>query len=193
MKRFILHPLVFTLLLGVPTILVFIDVAVNNIPAPSRPAQPAVIVEVLDPSLQPYADKWQKEIGRRFDNAVGLLFHGGDFVRGQWIGGTTPGIHHVEPIQDVVKRFQKLYPGRTIVLLACNTGHLDLGIPGVYYAKSSVWCVPDRQVQQGDPESRATLDEDGPSEDQETTPIQAPPRSEIDPDVVGNIFEFVTD
>jgi hypothetical protein len=155
-------------------------------------AQPHVIVETLDPTLVRYAPLWEKEIGRRFDNAVGILVHGGDFVRGQWIAGTEMQNGHVESMQDVVRRFQKLYPDRTIVLLACNTGHLALNIPGVYYAKSSVWCVPDRDT--ASPTVAADemmLKTDGDSA--ESDGPETVDRWDIDPDAVGSIYEFVTD
>lgn len=144
--------------------------------------QPAVIMEVLDPSLEGYAPLWKAEIGRRFPNAVGILLHGGDFVEGQWIVGGHISPRHVSPVREIVEHYQKLYPTRTIVLLACNTGHLSLGIPGVYYAKSSVWCVPDRAIPIADGfDYKATVDGG------EVT------RASIDPDVVGNIYEFVRD
>lgn len=155
-------------------------------------AQPQVIERVLDPTLEPFANMWQKEINRRFDNAVMILVHGGDFVEDQWIVGDwqyRSGVH-VRPIKDVVAETQKMYPGRTIVLLACNPGHLNLGIPGVYYAKSSVWCIPDRDMDQATPSmSTMTLND--------TKPMSRAyinlGRWDEDPDVVGNIFEFVSE
>jgi len=89
----------------------------------------------------------------------------------------------------VVLHYQAMFPGRTVVLLACNTGHLKLGIPGVYYAHSSVWCVPDRAYVPGNPDDNLMLRDTAswlfPSlADVEKT------RWERDPDVVGNIWEF---
>lgn len=158
-------------------------------------AKPQVIVEVMDPSLAVFAPMWQREIGRRFDNAVAILVHGGDFEQGRWIVGAAIGNSrelerkHVTEAAEVVRFYQKCYPGRTIVLLACNTGHLNLGVPGVYYAKSSVWCVPDRELTPNmfmDDISKQQFDfpNDGPSMDS---------RWQSDPDICGNIFEFVTD
>lgn len=145
--------------------------------------QPAVIMEVLDPSLNQYAPLWKAEIARRFPHAVGVLVHGGDFVEGQWIVGTHINYAtHVSPVKEVVEHYQKLYPDRTIVLLACNTGHLKLGIPNVYYFKSSVWCIPDRGLNPQDTENADKL-MDG--------TVQS--RWEADSDVNGNIYEAVTD
>lgn len=150
--------------------------------SPTEITNPQVVMEVLDPSLEQFALPWRNEIARRFPHAVGLLVHGGDFVQGQWIVGasTVPG--HVTTVADQVERVRKLYPDRTIVLLACNTGHLKLGIPGVFYAQSSVWCVPDRGIK---PEM---LDEAG-----GTLDGREHSRWDDNPDVVGNIFEFVKD
>jgi len=149
--------------------------------AVSEIEQPAVVIETLDPSLAIFAPMWQMEIGRRFPHAVGILVHGADFVEGQWIVGTNIAAgRRVTPVVEIVKHYQRLYPTRTVVLLACNTGHLKLGIPGVYYAKSSVWCVPDRFLTPEMFENelyRMTLNN----------------RWSAYPDVVGNIYEFVKD
>jgi hypothetical protein len=184
--------------------------------------KPSVIMVTLDPSLTQYEAMWKAEIGRRFDNAVGILVHGGDFVEGQWIVGAsfTPG--HVTLTKDAVEQVMKMYPGRTVVLLACNPGHLNLGIPGVYHSTANVWCVPDRALtpemfQNGMATSKMDCDccpchkspttepSTQPSEDPETPhdflpspydPVPSGPRQsrwQEDPDVVGNIYEFVTD
>jgi hypothetical protein len=176
--------------------------------------QPAVIMEVLDPSLADYAPLWRDEIGRRFTHAVGVLVHGGDFVEGQWVVGSSYDYgQHVTPVATIVKHYQRLYPDRTIVLLACNTGHLRLGIPGVYYATSPVWCVPDRALtDMTEAHAKATLydgegeDADDPAPPPTTKPsplfpflpfviTREPPKTrwQEDPDAAGNIFEFVAD
>lgn len=170
-----------------------ISVPVNHTllppPAIELTAQPAVIMETLDPSLIQYEDAWRDEIARRFPRAVGLLVHGGDFVAGQWIvGAGYQNWKHVTPTAEVVRHYQTLYPDRTIVLLACNPGHLKLGIPGVYYASSSVWCIPDRSLKPSmflSSEARAT------TKGFEFFLPDTRTRWEIAPDVVGNIFEFV--
>jgi hypothetical protein len=143
-------------------------------------SQPGVIMEVLDPSLESFAPAWKAEIARRFPHAVGVLVHGGDFIEGQWIVGANLSPHHLSTTKEVVEHYQKLYPDRTIVLLACNTGHLKLGIPGVYYFKSSVWCIPDRGLGQEDKENAEKL-LDG--------TVQT--RWQQDSDVNGNIYEAV--
>lgn len=144
--------------------------------------QPAVIVEFLDPSLEQFVPAWKTEVGRRFNNAIVLLVHGGDFVEGEWVVGASIAPHHVTRIQDVVHRYQKLYPKRTMIVLACNTGHLHLGVPGVYYAHSSVWCIPDRGI------SPDMFKRSGQTLDGKTSS-----RRQADSDVVGNIFEFTAD
>lgn len=168
---------------------------------------PPVVMEVLDPSLAAFAPLWRDEIGRRFDNAVGILVHGGDFVEGQWIAGTNVAMfRRVTPMREVVEHYQRLYPDRVVVLLACNTGSLRLGIPGVYYAKSSVWSVPDRAVtpemyENGLAEQKlpdCNFDEDPEDEPPQSVRPAAlsppkPTRWQGDPDVVGNVFEFVSE
>lgn len=156
-------------------------------------AQPGVIIETLDPSLEIYATMWQEEIGRRFDNAVGILVHGGNFVEGQWVvGANLVPYRRVSSAEDVVRHYQELYPGRTVVLLACNPGHLKLNIPGVYYAKANVWCVPDRHLAPSmflSGVAFATLDS-GFAPLSIADPVT---RWEFAPDHIGNIYEFVSD
>jgi hypothetical protein len=172
----------------------------------SRPAvpsrelpQPPVVMEVLDPSLQQYAPMWQREIGRRFPYAVGILVHGGDFVPGQWIAGSDPTHEHVEPMQQVVHRIQARYPDRTVVLVSCNPGHLKLGIPGVYYGTDSIWCVPDRELTaEYFSTAREKIEWYGHplQEDPYSLPFGNAPahtRWQDDPTVLGNIFEFVVE
>lgn len=169
MKKLILPILLFSLVMVMAS-----GILIMNMPRKS-PQGPRVIMETFDPTLFQYEDAWKNEIGRRFDHAVGILVHGGDFVQGEWIvGASDQPWAHVRLVSELVERVQKEYPDRTVVLLACNPGHLHLGIRGVYYSSSNVWCVPDRAVN-GDM---------GP---------QGYTRWELIPDTVGNIYEFVTD
>lgn len=167
------------LILG-PTLAGYITMSLT---APTHQlAQPNVIVEVFDHSLDQFVPMWQKEVGRRFSNAVVVLCHGGDFVRGEWVVGSQPGSGHIEKVDDVLARVKAQYPGRQLVLLACNTGHLMPKTPGVYYATASVWCIPDRAITpelMQNHDSLRTIDGDSHS------------RWSDDPDVVGNIFEFI--
>jgi hypothetical protein len=174
--------------------LVFIVFAAATCTRPIETSRPAVVMEVLDASLEEYAVMWQAEIGRRFPNAVGIFVHGGDFVEGQWIVGTNLSPHRVSSTVAVVKHYQSLYPDRTIVLLACNTGHLKLGIPGVYYATASVWCVPDRSLTPAMFTSgHAMRKMDSGYDGDEGEPADAQSRWQSAPEVVGNIYEFVSE
>jgi hypothetical protein len=169
--------------------------AVNS--SPRQPAnqvtldQPAVVMECLDESLEQYSVFWQKEIGRRFPKAVGILVHGGDFVEGEWIVGTSWARHrHVTPLKTVVQHYQKLYPDRTVVVLACNPGHLKLGIPGVFYSHSNVWCIPDRALEESMffQNARFVI-----TSGEQLRGDDSRPRNDQWPDVVGNIFEFLSE
>lgn len=161
----------------------------------SVPSGPDVVIETLDPSLEVYATYWQNEIGRRYHNSVGILVHGGDFIEGQWIAGSNYAMHRrATPMTEIVEHYQKLYPTRKVVLLACNTGHLKLGIKGVPYATASVWCIPDRELK---PEHFATATHTlNKGEILIITNLEPKKKIELTrwqarPDVVGNIFEFV--
>ena len=143
--------------------------------------QPDVIVENMVPELAEAAPLWQMEVSRRFHHALVILVHGGDFLEGEWIVGSEQYGHPVITAKQIVRHFQQQFPDRTIVLVACNTGHIRLGVPGVYYAHSSVWVVPDRDVFRALGEANLMLD--GREQD----------RSLLEPEIVGNIFEFTTD
>jgi hypothetical protein len=176
--------------------------------AQPAPAHNDVVMEVLDPSLEVFAPMWQKEIGRRFPNAVGVLCHGVEFVNGQWIVSAKAYGRDLTA-QDIVRFEQAHYPGRTIVLLCCNPGHLKLGIPGVYHADDSVWCVPDRsltpemfreanqKLAQCTPRCpcahRASATTRPTAELDSDDVIAQPSRWETDPGVAGNIYEFIED
>lgn len=179
------------------------------------PGSPTVIMEVQDPSLAPYAAAWQREIGRRFPNAVGVLCHGGMFIDGQWITSAR-NMQRLTLATRVAEYEKERYPGRTIVMLCCNPGHLDLGVSGVYFARDNVWCVPDKDYNPADADGFATLCQaQHPPFSQPvrpliptTRPVVKIPlipiapfredsftvlRSDLYPGGVGNIFEFVKD
>lgn len=159
-------------------------------------AQPGVIVEVLDPALEPFAEMWRLEASRRFTNACVLLAHGGDFVAGNWIIGAGYAPHaHVTPVQDVVRYYQRVHPTRTIVLVSCNPGDIKLGIPNVYYARSNVWLVPDRAMtSEMTGSERRTFSDGSAGMTPKVVPVERPlTRWQEHSDFVGSIFEFVCD
>jgi len=151
-------------------------------------AQPRVIMVSLDPSLDRFNRMWADEIGRRFDNALGIIVHGGDFVEGEWIVGAhfRPDIH-ITPMSEIIERYRKLYPNRAIILLACNTGHVTLtGYSNTFYFKNSVWCVPDRAIT---PEM--TADAYTKLDGAFAVGFAEQSRWSMEPDINGNIFEAV--
>lgn len=150
---------------------------------PSPDLGPPVIAEVLDPSLQRFAPAWQAEAGRRFDHAVIVLCHGGNFIGNEWIVNAT-AYGRYTTAQDVARFEKAKYPGRTIILLCCNPGHLDLGISGVYFFGDSVWCLPDRAIGDNPQDARLKLD---------TGYDPAMSRWSEEPGICGNIFEAIRD
>ena len=168
---------------------------------PTTPAVPNVIIDVLDPALTPYAAGWQKEIARRFPDAVGVLCHGRSFIHNEWIV-SAQSFGHLSTAQDVVAYEKARYPGKVIVLLCCNPDHLDLGISGVYFARDSVWCIPDRAMTNTLTYRMALYDVPDAYCPRDMLPspkhgvvMDGPAKSrwEEDPGVVGNIFEFIED
>ena len=133
--------------------------------------QPAVIMKVLSPGLEEYAQAWQIEVARRFPNSVVIFAHGQELKNNQWFLFVTE-LDIPMPLEPALEYYHNKYPDRTVVLLSCNDGHLTIHVPGVYYAKSKVWLVPDRAETEDDFEGGKN-------------------RASLDPDAVGNIFEFV--
>lgn len=196
------------------SLLAAIGIAIS-LSGPSITARtPSVTVEVMDPSLTLYADAWRAEVARRFPDAVVILAHGGNFAGDQWICSALM-FGRYSTVQDAVHFEQARYPGRTIVVLCCNPGHLKLGIPGVYYANDSVWCIPDREATSNGPEDRIKLQNTQPSTRPTTAPATQPAtpapvvithevikyistprpktRWEEDPTIVGSVFELTCD
>lgn len=139
--------------------------------------QPAVIMCCLNPSLQKYVISWRTEIARRFPNSAVVFAHGGTNSLGDWIA-------EGKQESQLAAEYQHRFPDRTIVMLSCNPGHCKLGVHGVYYFPSDIWCQPDRNAT-SDEEQGKTV---GWSEFLVPDNVN---RSTIDPDTCGNIFEAV--
>lgn len=138
MKKFVIAAVVLALLL-VGLMFVFSGYRLRAVTA----ASPPVIFKTYDPTLEKYNIGWSKEVQRRFPNSVVVAVHGGEKIEGEWFVNTQP---YQKRAAVLCREVQALYPDRTVVLIACNPGHLKLGVPGVFYATDSVWCVPDRAL-----------------------------------------------
>lgn len=82
---------------------------------------------------------WKTEAERRLDNPAVVFVHG-EARHGRWycFPDNSPRIP-----ADVVAGAAKLafYP-RPVLFCSCNAHRLDLGVTGVYYAKTLVWVNP---------------------------------------------------
>jgi hypothetical protein len=116
---------------------------------------------------------WKIEVARRFPTALIVFSHGGaartalrgsqpDWYLGPEVEGMIPTL-----VRDKAAELVRLYPNRVIVFISCNPSHIRLhGLPNVYYALDTVWQQTDKSGRNGEA-------------------IQA------EPNVVGNVFEFV--
>lgn len=129
----------------------------------SLPPVPDIVVDVRSPDLAQFAWMWKEEVRRKYGTAIILMSHGTDVLGGWWCQNGRGGLM---PIELAVEQLRGLYPVRRIVLVVCNPGGYDLHIPNVSHSMSDVWVVPDRNLT---------------------------PRSLIEPDVVGSIYEFDED
>jgi hypothetical protein len=122
------------------------------VPNEPKPVQDHVDMIVLSESLLPYAVRWQREISRKYPNAVGILAHGVEDMPERWnllpdhmVAGQrikdAPRL-----VEDVVNETKKRQPGRLIVLVVCNPFHFRPDWPGVVYSTQDVWTTPDRDV-----------------------------------------------
>jgi hypothetical protein len=139
------------------------------------PSVPSVVGAIGNDTLPDVAlTDWERESGRRFDNAFVFLCHGTEVVHGQWYLVEQHGdTLELALATDVADAIHKDYPDRTVILVACNPAHIVIhDRPWLYYANDSVWVVPDRDV--GDDASNP-LDHN---------------RWADAPGVLGNIFEF---
>lgn len=136
----------------------------------SQPVAHRVDVIVLDRSLEEYAEAWRTEVARRFPDAVVVFAHGTEFPEKLWICKVPNFGSEAITADQLAQYYKDKFPGRTIVLLACNGGHLHLHVHGVWHATDDVWLIPDRAV-----------------------PEEQVGRSLKDAGAVGSIFEFVED
>lgn len=120
--------------------------------------------------FNPSAFYWEKEVARRYDDAIILFTHGGPGEDGKWYAYTD--LEGRVLMTHLVSRVRLQNPGKRIVVVACNKGGLrDLDhIPNVTYALDVVWMFPDRN-------SATDLDEWAKKRGSDTA--------------VGSIFEFV--
>lgn len=162
-------------------------------PAPVLAPPPMVIVLPLDPSLNQFAEAWRAEVSRRFPDAIVLLMHGGNFVGDEWI--CTASVYgKYTNVPDVIRYEQKQHPGKAIVVLACNPGHIQLhGFPNVYIALDSVWCIPDRATGGASANLMRKLDQPDFDPDDDESPSAGAAQGSrwaSDPGVVGNVYEL---
>lgn len=91
--------------------------------------------------LGAFTGEWMDEVGRRYSDALVVFVHGDSDPRDQWYyrsrfdedGGK---------VEDMLRALRLSNPNRRIVLVCCNPGGYNVTIPGVTYAASNVWLVP---------------------------------------------------
>ena len=115
----------------------------------------------MDDTLSQFAPAWTTEVERRFPGSLVILTHGSTLVAGHWFILTASSDPQVQgtDVDELLNREAALYPGRAIILLCCNEASYALhGHPNVFYSPSTVWCIPDRAI--NDPQT--TDDDDDP-------------------------------
>lgn len=175
--------------------------------------QPQVVVECLDDSLTKFVPAWKTEVARRWhEPCVMILCHGGELCKGEWVVKVN---EQIERTDDLVIEMQRKYPNRTLILLACNPGHLALKEHGVWHSQDSTWCIPDRAVTPADfsnglatetlwnlPQGNDNPDDQpvpatqpayDPEDEQPQSEPTGPTRWQLEPDITGNAYELIAD
>ena len=98
-------------------------------------------------------DLWLLEAKKRFKDPIIFVCHGGSdwevlalgpATLGQWVWSAGPISPRIPvPMKCVAAVLRNMYPNRPIILIACNPGFYDLDLPNVWYAKGSIWAIPD--------------------------------------------------
>lgn len=88
-------------------------------------------------------EEWVIETQRRYDKFVLVLCHGTELA-GQWYA--TPDLSPPLPVRELVRDVRRRFPERRIVLIVCNPGGFILREPGVSFATTLVWTLPDSFV-----------------------------------------------
>jgi hypothetical protein len=87
------------------------------------------------------APQWLEEARSRWgENVIVFSCHGFRGFNNEWL--LWPDQGPAIPVRDVAWTLHKLWPSKTIVLITCNPGHADLGVPQVFYAKTIVASDP---------------------------------------------------
>ncbi len=104
-----------------------------------RAPEPQAQSIVLSDNLAHGVPAWEKEAKKRFEHPILLVCHG-NTERGEW--RLYPDRGGSMSAESVARLLKKLYPGRPIVLIACNPDHLSFHVSGVYYARKLVSSIP---------------------------------------------------
>ena len=87
------------------------------------------------------AGLWSSAAGRRIPNALIVVCHGSE-RGGVWTAKPDAPLQPL-PVAELAGILHAEHPDRPIVLLICNPAGEPLSVPGVFYARSIVWQVPD--------------------------------------------------
>lgn len=105
---------------------------------------------LLSPGMAQYTVGWEREAQKRFSEPLLVMGHGNDFL-GSWCVWASVGGQEVPiPVEWMVGTVQEAHPGRTIVLIVCNPHGEKLKGSNVWYARRSVWLVPNLEAGRSD-------------------------------------------
>lgn len=133
-----------------PALLILLSLVLCGCSSPQK-APPAVL-RWSDGSLGKfYGDLWLAEARTRFSDPVVLLCHGTTTTvhhrdgRTERIWTTAPDSpRHKLSLQQIAEVLHEVWPDRDLVYVCCNEDGHELTVPRAWYARSTVWALPDK-------------------------------------------------
>jgi hypothetical protein len=96
---------------------------------------------ILSRNIRVAASEWRGEVSAHLHDPVAIVVCHGAELDGQWtLCPDDPDLWM--PVRQFCKTFQLIHPGEPLFLVVCNPAGDKLDLPGVYYARSSVWVRP---------------------------------------------------
>lgn len=108
--------------------------------AGGKPPANANDTVILSRNIAYGAPLWRTDAGRRIKGRPVLLVVHGGTQGGRWV--CQPDEGPTMPVESAVRLLKAVFPGREVLVIACNEDGHALNVPGTWYAKQIVWAKP---------------------------------------------------
>jgi hypothetical protein len=108
-------------------------------------ADPNFLIIIGNKEFLDDAEHWKIEVRRRFKTEKVVMYfgHGNATLTNDW-NAYPDKFGRIQSVREFASKLHDRFPDHIIVLICCNPAGHDLWIPNVYYAKASVWVMPDK-------------------------------------------------